>query len=377
MAFSLDLPSKEKVKEEVEKELKLPSKEETELSEAAKVKADEIMMANLDSFEKRKEFTDVIEAFGVADMKAAQTKNAILQKRIGKMEAVGGETASVAKGLEELSLKMKSLDPSSVDFAKKGLLGKITNPVQRYFEKYNSAEDEINTIVESLSAGKGNLLADNATLEREEANMREMTTKMAKNIELGRQLDAYLTQAIENERAKFGDEDKIRFVEEEILYPLRQRIEDFQQIQLVDQQGIISMEMIRRNNNELIRSVDRAQNVTVTALRTAVTVAGALYNQRIVLDKINMINSSTNQMISATSKMLHQQGTEIQKQASESAISVDTMKGAFEEALLAYEEIGRYKQEALPQMKETIEEFNRLATEGEKRIEAMEKSGLF
>ena len=136
------------------------------------------------------------------------------------------------------------------------------------------------------------------------------------------------------------------------------------------------MELIRRNNKELIRSVDRAQNVTVTALRTAVTVAGALYNQKIVLEKVTALNNTTNHLLESTAKMLHTQGVEIQKQASETAISADTLKTVFEETLQALDDISTYKQEALPRMKETITTFNELAITGEAKIVQMEKSGV-
>ena len=134
------------------------------------------------------------------------------------------------------------------------------------------------------------------------------------------------------------------------------------------------MEIIRRNNKELIRSVDRAQNVTVTALRTAVTVAGALYNQKIVLEKVQSLNETTNKMMQTTATMLHTQGVEIQKQASETAITADTLKQVFTETLQALEDISNYKQEALPQMRQTIDMFNELAQTGEAQIEKMEKT---
>ena len=283
MGFTLELPTEEQVKEEVQQAIVPTEKEEVAIVDTAKEKADQIMGVNLESFEERKEFTDVIEQFGLEDMKTAQRKNAILQQRVGTFQAMGGETGEVAKGLEDLTIKMKDLDPSAIDFVKQGAIGKIFNPVRRYFEKFKTADAEIATIVESLEKGKKTLTADNVTLEIEQSDMREMTKKMQKNIELGLKLDDYLTNAIEKAKVEGEDQEKIDFIENEILFPLRQRIEDFQQIQLVDQQGIIAMELIRRNNKELIRSVDRAQNVTVTALRTAVTVAGALYNQKIVL----------------------------------------------------------------------------------------------
>ena len=41
-------------------------------------------------------------------------------------------------------------------------------------------------------------------------------------------------------------------------------------------QGYMALDLIRRNNLELIRGVDRAQTTTIAALRTAVMVSQAL-----------------------------------------------------------------------------------------------------
>ena len=144
----------------------------------------------------------------------------------------------------------------------------------------------------------------------------------------------------------------------------------------VNQNGIIAMEVIRKNNYELIRSVNRAQTVTVAALNVAVTVAGALYNQKIVLEKVKVLNQATNDMIASTSRMLSTQGAEIQKQAMDSNIQVETLKEAFRETLGALDSINQYKQKALPQMKETIVQFGELAREGEAVIQNIEKSEL-
>ena len=373
--FSLDLPTEEAVKEELLPQIMPTEKEEVMIADTVKERANQIMNVNLDSITERKEITTAINDFGKTEIKACQSKNAILQKQIVQLQAAGGENGEVAKGLADLTIKMKDLDPSGLDFVKTGKLGKIFNPVRRYFERYKTADEEIAAIVDSLEKGKKTLMNDNTTLEIEEVNMRQVTKKMQTNIELGTQLDEYLTTNLEQARATGADPEKIRFIEEEILFPLRQRIQDFQQIQLVDQQGIIAMELIRKNNAELIRSVNRAQNVTVTALRTAVTVAGALYNQKIVLEKVNALNAVTNQMLESTSKMLHQQGAEIQRQASETAISAESLKVAFDETFAALEDISKYKQEALPRMRETIESFKEMAAVGEQRITEMERAG--
>ncbi|MBE5899919.1 MAG: toxic anion resistance protein [Lachnospiraceae bacterium] len=377
MGFTLELPKEEEIEKVVKEELQVPQEEKEAIDNTAINKAKDVMDADIDSFETRKEITDVINNFGTETLTKNRNRNELLEKRLMSYNRVGGEGSEVAKGLEDLTIQMKDLDPSGIDFAKSGKLGKIFNPVRRYFEKFNTADHEISTIIDSLDKGKKMLEDDNTTLEIEEASMREITKEMQKNMELGMQLDTYLTDAIDQAKRDGEDENKIKFVEDEVLFPLRQRVEDFQQILVVNQQGIIASEIIRKNNRELIRSVDRAKNVSVSALRTAVTIAGALYNQRIVLDKVNAVNKATNDMIESTSKMLREQGVEIQKQATEAALSPDVLQASFAEALGALDDINNYRQQALPMMKDTIDKFAALADEGERKIQELEKSTQF
>lgn len=377
MGFTLELPKEEEIEKVVKEELQVPQEEKEAIDNTAINKAKDVMEADIDSFETRKEITDVINNFGTETLTKNRNRNELLEKRLMSYNRIGGQGSEVAKGLEDLTIQMKDLDPSGIDFAKSGKLGKIFNPVRRYFEKYNTADHEISTIIDSLDKGKKMLEDDNTTLEIEEASMREITKEMKKNMELGMQLDTYLTQAIDQAKRDGEPEEKIKFVEDEVLFPLRQRVEDFQQILVVNQQGIIASEIIRKNNRELIRSVDRAKNVSVSALRTAVTIAGALYNQRIVLDKVNAVNKATNDMIESTSKMLREQGVEIQKQATEAALSPDVLQASFAEALGALDDINNYRQQALPMMKDTIDKFAALADEGERKIQELEKSTQF
>lgn len=376
MAFHLDIPKKEQIQKIVEEETSLDQETQLVISDVSRQKGDEIIHANINDFSKRKELTTAIEEFGTDLVKQSSTKNSLMKKRIGELSKVGGEGGMVAKGLEDLSIQMKDLDPSGIDFSKTGPLARLFSPVKAYFNKYKQADTVIAEIIESLEKGAKTLKDDNTTLEIEQASMRELTRQLNEKIKFGEELDTYLTNQIENEKASNGDQEKIKFVEEEILFPLRQRIIDFNQMLAVNQNGIIAMEVIRKNNYELIRSVNRAQTVTVSALNVAVTVAGALYNQKIVLEKVQLLNKTTNDMISATSRMLKTQGAEIQKQAMESNIEVETLKNAFSETLSALDSISEYKQNALPQMRQVIAEFKNLTMEGERAIQNMEKSNV-
>ena len=373
MAFDLSIPDPEETKAQVEQELAVPEKHAEAIDTVANERGEQIMNVDLDSIADRRDILQAVETLGSDIMKQSSAKNEMLSRRMSQLSREGGESGEVARGLEDLAIRMKDLDPSGVDFAKTGVLGKLFDPVRRYFERYKTADAEIATIVESLEHGKGTLKQDNVTLELEEDAMRDLTKQLNQQIEMATDLDAYLTNACENAKLDgTTDPERIKFVEEEVIFPLRQKILDFQQLLVVNQQGIVSMNIIRRNNLELMRAVDRAENVTVSALRVAVTVAGALYNQRIVLDKVNSLNEATNAMIASTSRMLKEQGAEIQVKATEANISVDTLKASFADTLQALEDISTYKQAALPRIKQTIEDFREIAEEGQKHVDRLE-----
>lgn len=374
MGFSMNVERVDDVKKEVEEKLAPTEEQKTEIHSQADENAQALFEVDLGSLEDRRNIVSSIENFGSDIVARSTQKNQLLETRLVDLSKMGGESGTIVNGLSQLQSHMKDLDPSGLDFTKKGFLGRISNPVRSYFAKFEKADNVIGDIIESLGKGKAVLKNDNTTLEIEQLSLRDLTLKLNQQIELGTQMDDAISRAIEKARTENVDDERIKFVEEEVLFPLRQKIMDLQQMQAVNMQGIVAMEVVRRNNKELIRAVERAENVTVSALRVAVTVASALYNQKIVLEKVKAVNEETNRLISATSKMLKQQGTEIQQGAMDANISVDTLKEAFADTFEALDAISTYKSKALPQMKVTIDQFKALATEGEKKIQQLESA---
>ncbi len=374
MDFSMEVVDGKAVEEEIIEQIKPEPQEVVALKNIANQNVANLVKIDMTSLEERSTVLKGIEEFGLETIRKSSEKNSLLQVPIKDLSKLGGEGSEVAEGLVALQHEMKNLDPSLIDFTKTGFLGKFFNPIRTYFEKYQKADSVINDIVASLERGKNTLKNDNTTLEIEEVALRDLTKKLAKEIEMGSFMDEAISQEVDKARAANEDADKIRFISEEVLFPLRQRIMDMQQMIIVNQQGIMAIEVIRRNNKELIRGVERAKNVTISALRIATMVASALYNQKIVLKKIEMLNETTNQLISGTANMLKQQGADIHKQSMEANVSVETLKSAFSDTMDALEAISTYKQEALPKMKETIAEFRELAEKGEKEIQKLEKN---
>ena len=318
-----------------------------------------------------------VEDMGMSLQHEAAKKSAMLRTPINTLARRGDDGGPVAKALVELKINVEALDPVKFDFQPGwlsrtfGFLPFIGKPIKRYFTRYESSETVLDAIMNSLKNGRETLRRDNITLGDDQRAMRELTFRLEKSIAFARLIDERLAARVDTDLP--ADSPKVKFLREELIFPLRQRIQDLQQQLVVNQQGILAMEIIIRNNKELMRGVNRCINVTVNALQVAVTVALALANQKIVLDKIQMINETTDNLIGNTAKMLKEQGAQIHKQAAGTMLDMDNLKQAFADIDAALKDISQYRQQALPQMAKQIVELDNLAARQEEAISQMER----
>lgn len=375
----LDIPQADALREELD--LSLPAAidahegESPEMDNEADRYVAELLRADSASPDDKR---DAVESIFVSEQREAARRSAMLNEPLKTLADRADDGGDVAKTLIDLRMRVEELDPAGVDFDSgwfMRLIGQIPGvgtPLKRYFSRYESASPVIDAIIRSLDNGKEQLNRDNVTLAEDQKHMRASGKRLEQAIKLGQLIDQKLEYKLAREIP--ADDPQATFVREELLFPLRQRIQDLQQQLLVSQQGFLTIEMIMRNNKELMRGVDRAINVTVNALQVAVTLAMALAHQKVVLDKIQAVTQTTNQLLANTSERLKVQGVEIQKQASSTALDMDVLKTAFADINTALDDISKYRQEALPKMAGSILEMDQLAAEAEKAIERAERS---
>ncbi len=318
-----------------------------------------------------------IEQLGSKTQQDAARRSAMLKQPIKSLAEKSEDGGQVARSLVELNTQVDQLDPGKFDleagwFARTlGRLPGFGTPLQKYFTRFQQADTVIDAIVRSLEDGREQLGRDNTTLSMDQKAMRQLTLRLQKTIQLGQMIDQRLSYALEREVTP--DDARHHFIQEELLFPLRQRIVDLQQQLAVNQQGVLATELIIRNNKELIKGVDRAVNVTVSALTIAVTVALALANQKIVLDKVGAVNKTTNRLIEGTASHLRSQGVAIQKQATGAQLDIESLGKAFNDIRIALDDIAKFRQEALPAMAQNILKMESLSDAAEMQIRKMEQ----
>lgn len=376
-SFSMEVIDIEEVRNDIDKEIESLPDETKKLKEQAETNALAVINCDADSIEAKNNILTSIEQFGVETLQKSSGKNKMLSATLGQLSQSGSESGQVLKSLTDLQREVKNLDPGAIDFVKKGVLGKLYNPVAGYFKRFEKAESVIASIINSLEKGKTILKNDNVTLQLEQQNLKDISVKLRKEIDLASFMDEFIENKLHEMESGGESPEKARFIKEEVLFPLRRRTANMQKMTAVNHQSIIAMEVIRRNNNELMIGVDEAVTVTVSALRTAVTVAQALYDQRIVLRKIQALNETTNNIITGTSRMLKEQSEEIYDEMAGGGVTVDALKEAFGNLFETVEKVSEYKQQTLPVLKQQIEQFRELADRSEAEIKKLEGGGAF
>lgn len=327
--------------------------------------------------EKRSKLDEKVDAF-IDDLVAQDANSPAFGQRVDQLTNMGRKEIAEAAGhsnrfldrpvramdsdnkvgadLAELRRTVEDLDPGKRGSltAPKKLFGIIPfgNKMRDYFDSYKSSQTHINSILGSLASGKDVLIKDNAAIDVERQNMWQTMGKLEQMIHISKTMDARLeAKALELDST---DPTKAKAIRESALFYIRQRTQDLLTQMAVTVQGYLALDLVKKNNVELVKGVDRASTTTVAALRTAVTVAQALVGQRLVLEQITALNTTTANIIDSTGELLKSQTAQIHEQAASSTIPIETLQRAFQNIYDTMDNIDTFKLKALENMKTTV-----------------------
>lgn len=334
----------------------VPLKDQERAQLDAKVDAfvDELVATDAASPEFGKK-VDALANLGATEIaRAAAQSNRFLDRPTRSLN----KDAGIGADLVQLRKVVEDLDPgkSGKLQGRKKLFGLIPlggDRLRSYFDSYKSAQGNINAILGALKSGKDELLKDNIAIEDERAKLWDAMGKLEQMVHMSKVLD----EKLEEKAAELdiSDPAKAKAIRESALFYVRQRTQDLLTQLAVSVQGYLALDLVKKNNVELMKGVDRASTTTVSALRTAITVAEAMTNQKLVLEQITQLNSTTAGIIDSTGELLKSNTAMIHEQASTSAIPVETLQRAFQNVYQTMDAIDTFKLKALDAMKTTVD----------------------
>jgi uncharacterized protein YaaN involved in tellurite resistance len=325
-----------------------------QITEAVQSFVDSLVTMDVHSPDYERKVESVNQLGNREIQRSAEVSNRFLERPTTSLERGLGSGSNVSQSLIALRRQVEDLDPGKQGFERKFLgVFPFGNNLRDYFHRYQSSQANLNAIIQSLYHGQDELRKDNVAIEQEKVSMWAMKGRLEQYTFMAARLDEALTSKIR--QLELTDPEKARSLQENVLFYVRQKRQDLLTQLAVNMQGYLALDLVRKNNQELIKGVDRATTTTVSALRTAVIVAQALTNQKLVLDQITALNTTTGNLIESTSKLLREQTGVIQSQAASATIDIQKLQTAFNNVYATIDMIDKYKVNALDSMQRTID----------------------
>lgn len=364
MALTLTPPAPVPVVQETEAEgmLPLPPERQQELRSKADLYVVELEKLPAGSPELAAK-VDEISSVGASELAAsAGASNRMLERPASALAGSSGKSdvgaqAKVSKTLGDLRKTVTELTPNRADLeGKQGrkFLSRLPggDKIQAYFQRYRSAQSELDAITKALAAGQDELRKDNAAIDQERQNLWTLMGSLTEYAVLLGAIDESLDRRVAE--LELTDAKRANALRSDVQFAVRQRRQDLLTQLAVSAQGYLAMDMVKQNNVELVKGVERARTTTLAALRTAVIVAEALTSQKLVLDQITSLNATTSDVIANNAAMLRQQSAAIQQQASSSTIEIEKLEQAFTDVFATMDSIDSFRGEAVKSMQQTV-----------------------
>ncbi|GLW93081.1 toxic anion resistance protein [Actinokineospora globicatena] len=297
---------------------------------------------------------DEVLSVGEADMRvAAGIATALLDRSVDALATAQGRRSGpeqrITTSLADLRHTIAELDPGA---APRKLFGLIPLSGKRLLHRYQAANTPINLLVVDLRTRQDQLRRENASIKGERARLWANMGRLAEVAVFAEALDG----AVDRQAGvlDYADPVAATSLRADVLLPVRQRHQDILTQLAVCAQGYLALDLLRRNNDELIRGVERACTTTVAALRIALIVSGGLANQRAVLDEIDALRGTTDELMRANGTQLEQHTGEIQRAAGDPAVGVATIRTSFDQILRAIDAVDEFRAGATKNMATTV-----------------------
>ncbi|MGL1890628.1 MAG: toxic anion resistance protein [Spirochaetaceae bacterium] len=318
-------------------------------------------------------FSDKTKSIGLEIRKGISHRSELLSAPMKDLMEKNKEGGDISTGLLTLRGKMESINPNSRSLTDGGLrklfskIPGVGSKLEAWWSQYQTVSRVIDDIYVNLERGKEVLQKDNISLRADKNSLIKIVFTLADKIQETMLFDSEIVKLVDS-----GELTDIAFVEEDILYSLRQETQDMQLSLGAANQAIMVADIIIRGNDELIRATDRTLNLAKIALESAAAMEIALMHQKRQKKAIDATNEFIAETMKSTSEKAKTQGVDIIKSANDLTSLIDALKISFNNSVEAFDILDTYKREQLTVMADNIESLGGINKEMSKHVERVQ-----
>jgi uncharacterized protein YaaN involved in tellurite resistance len=288
-------------------------------------------------------------ALGREEISIAST---LLQGRFMQQNFVGAESTPAYKAIGEIRAQLDELNPGKQGdlFQPNKLLGIIPwgNKLQAYFRKYQSAGTQLQTSMQQLYLARDDMQRDVVEIESTRGKLWEGMQKLAGAIHFSEKLDGQLAERVT--ALKATDPKRAHALEQEVLFYVRQNLQDMLTQQSVCINGYLALDVLKKTGREMVNGCSRVATTGMSALAVAQTVARATGNQLQVMEMLQGVNSTIEGLIAETGKQLNTHVEKTTEFSQNPGLGMEKLKEMFDQSFKAMDAMDTFRSKAIDVM---------------------------
>lgn len=278
--------------------------------------------------------------------------SSLMQGRLLQRNFVGMEDTTAFKAIQEMRGHLDNLNPGKEGdlFQPQKLLGIIPygNKLQAYFRKFQSASTHLNKSMQQLYAARDDMQRDVVDLEATRAKLWDAMQKLGGAIHFAENLDARLAAKVE--ALKATDAPRAKALEQEVLFYVRQNLQDMLTQQAVCTNGYLALDVLKKTGREMMNGCSRVATTGMSALAVAQTVARATGNQIKVMEMLGGVNASIENLIAESGRQLNTHVEKTTEFAQNPMIGIEKLKEMFDQTFKAMDAMDDFRSKAIDVM---------------------------
>jgi len=276
----------------------------------------------------------------------------LMQGRLLQANFVGIEDQAAFKAIQDMRGHLDRLNPGRAGdlLQPQKLLGifPFGNRLQAYFRKYQGAAGQLQACMQQLYAARDDMHRDVLEIEATRTKLWEAMQKLASAIHFTERLDAELQTRLE--LLRISDPVRAKALEQEVLFYVRQNLQDMLTQQAVCSNGYLALDVLKKTGREMMNGCSRVATTGMSALAVAQTIARATGNQAQVMDMLSGVNQTIDNLISETGRQLNQHVQRTADFSKNPTIAIEKLKEMFDQTFLAMDAMDTLRSQAIDVM---------------------------
>nr|WP_315484628.1 toxic anion resistance protein [uncultured Undibacterium sp.] len=278
--------------------------------------------------------------------------SSLMQGRLLQANFMDMEDSSAFKAIQEMRGHLDALNPGKEGdlFQMQKFLGFIPygNKLQTYFRKYQGAAGQLQKSMQQLYSARDDMQRDVIDIEATRVKLWDAMQKLKAAIHFAECLDSRLQQRVI--ALKNTDAQRAKALEQEVLFYVRQNLQDMLTQQAVCTNGYLALDVLKKTGREMMNGCSRVATTGMSALAVAQTVARATGNQIKVMDALTGINSTIENLMTETGRQLNQHTDRVGQFAQNPMIGIDKLKDMFDQTFKAMDAMDSFRSKAIEVM---------------------------